>query len=131
MLALTTGQTGASVSPVYAQDLRPTADAAATRHQAEPAVPVSVPPAALLPPVAPPSAAARAEMGRSLLAAVAVTGSNIQGGDERRLKPWGIAMLPAEQPKVDAGEQAQDATATGPSPALDPAGGNSDIPDQV
>ena len=99
MLSLTAGQTGGSVSPVYVPDLRPTADAAALRRQSEPVQPVSVPPAAAFPPVAPPSAVAQGEVGRSLLAAVAMSGGNVDGGDERRLKPWGVAMLPHDQPE--------------------------------
>jgi hypothetical protein len=99
MLSLTAGQTGGSVSPVYVPDLRPTADAAALRRQAEPVQPVSGPPAAAFPPVAPPSAVAQGEVGRSLLAAVSMSGGNVDGGGERRLKPWGVAMLPHDQPE--------------------------------
>ena len=99
MLSLNAGQTGGSVSPVYVPDLRPTADAAALRRQAEPVQPVSGPPAAAFPPVAPPSAVAQGEVGRSLLAAVSMSGGNVDGGDERRLKPWGVAMLPHVQPE--------------------------------
>ena len=115
MLSLTAGQTGGSVSPVYVPDLRPTADAAALRRQAEPVQPVSGPPAAAFPPVAPPSAVAQGEVGRSLLAAVSMSGGNVEGGDERRLKPWGVAMLPHDQPEpVSDPEPASPAAAGSP-----------------
>jgi hypothetical protein len=28
-----------------------------------------------------------------------MSGGNVDGGDERRLKPWGVAMLPHDQPE--------------------------------
>lgn len=97
-----------SVSPagsagiVHVADLRPVADAAATRRQSEIALPVPPAPASAFPPVSPPSAVSSGEVGRSLLAAVSA-GNDLsadQGEGERRLKPWGVAMLPHELPKA-------------------------------
>lgn len=101
MLTLTAGQTSGPVSPVYVPDLRPTADAAAVNRQAEPVTPVAGPPAAAFPPVAPPSAVAQGVVGRSLLAAVSMSGADVDGGEERRLKPWGVAMLPSSPPELE------------------------------
>lgn len=83
-------------APAHVADLRPVADAAATRRDSEPApgLPIAAPPATVLSRVTPPSAMARAEVGRSLLAAEAAAG-------ERRLKPWGVAMLPDRPPAPD------------------------------
>jgi hypothetical protein len=111
MLSMTAGQTSASVSPVYVPDLRPTADSAALRRQADPVTPVSVPPASAFPPVAPPSAVAQGEVGRSLLAAVSMAGANVDGGDERRLKPWGVAMLPSGRPEPEPEPKTEPRTA--------------------
>jgi len=87
-------------APQHVADLRPVADAVASRRDTEPALPVVPPPAASLtpiafPPVAPPSPATKAEVGRTLLAA---EGS----ADDRKLKPFGIDMLP----RSVAGDQA-------------------------
>lgn len=99
VMSFSAGQTGATVSPVHIPDLRPVADASAVRRQAEPVMPVAGPPAMNFPPVSPPSAVAQGVVGRSMLAAVSLTEGGPEGGDERRLKPWGVAMLPHERPE--------------------------------
>lgn len=89
-------------------DLRPVADAAASRRQTEIAVAIPPAPAAAFPPVSPPSAVAKGEVGRSLLAAV-TAGTDVsanEGEGERRLKPWGVAMLPHEAPKPPPADEA-------------------------
>jgi hypothetical protein len=93
-------------APAHVADLRPVADAAATRRDTEPApgLPVAPPPAAILSVVTPPSATARAEVGRSLLAVEAAAG-------ERRLKPWGVAMLP-DQSRTPTPDTADDPGST-------------------
>jgi hypothetical protein len=108
---MSAGQTGATLSPVHVPDLRPAADAAALRRQAEPVMPVAGPPAAIFPPVMPPSAVALGEVGRSMIAATSLAEGGAQGGDERRLKPWGVAMLPHERPEPapDRGAPGRDA----------------------
>lgn len=74
--------------PMPQADLRPTADAVATRQDV-------VPEAALAErPIGPASTSLRAEVGRSLLAAEAMAADSGKGEGERRLKPWGVVMLP-------------------------------------
>lgn len=91
--------------PFHKPDLRPAADAVATRREVEPPLPVGVAPA----PFGPPSAAVVAEVGRSLLAAEALASGAGEGDGERRLKPWGVAMLPHEA----RGETGEDAPRSG------------------
>jgi hypothetical protein len=113
MLSLSASQTSGPVSPVYVPDLRPVADAAAMNRQAEPVTPVSGPPAAAFPPVAPPSAVAQGVVGRSLLAAVSMSGADVSGGEERRLKPWGVTMLPSTPPEPEPEPEAAPKAASG------------------
>ena len=90
-------------APQHVADLRPVADAAATRRDTEPALPVAAPPATSFPavpfpPVTPPSPVTKAEVGRTLLAAEG-------GADDRKLKPWGVAMLPNSETRDEAARQ--------------------------
>jgi hypothetical protein len=82
------------LAPVHQPDLRPVADAVAVRREVVPELPVGGPsvPASL----GAPSVAIVAEVGRSLLAAEALAAEAGEGEGERRLKPWGVAMLPHE-----------------------------------
>jgi hypothetical protein len=92
-------------APQHVADLRPVADAAAIRRETDPALPVAPPPASgfhtmAFPPVTPPSPVTRAEVGRTLLAADG-------GADDRKLKPWGVAMLPDSEARDQAARQEQ------------------------
>jgi hypothetical protein len=87
---------GLSAPPVHLADLRPAADAAATRRLYEPPHPAAMSPFAAFPPITPPSAISRAEVGRSLLATTAIDGADMTLPVERTLKPYGIAMLPSD-----------------------------------
>jgi hypothetical protein len=90
-------------APQHVADLRPVADAAAIRRETEPALPVAAPPASSFPaipfpPVTPPSPGTKAEVGRTLLAADG-------GADDRKLKPWGVTMLPNSEASDQAARQ--------------------------
>ena len=78
---------------VYARDLRPVADAVASRRQTEPPLPVAGPPVAY----GAPDPAIRASVVQSAIAAQAV-----EEDAPRRLKPWGVAMLPHDRPRDES-----------------------------
>lgn len=85
------GATPLTAAPRYMADLRPSADAAATRTETRPATTVAV--AA----VAPPSPTQAGEVSKSAvmaLRAVDKGGAATADANERRLKPYGVVMLP-------------------------------------
>ncbi len=92
-----------AAAPQHVADLRPVADAAAMRRETDPALPVAAPPATsfaalAFPPVTPPSPVTKAEVGKTLLAADS-------GADDRKLKPWGVTMLPNSEARDQAARQ--------------------------
>jgi hypothetical protein len=101
-MSLSSFYPAAPAGTIHVPDLRPVADAAASRRQTEIGLPAPPALATAFPPISPPSAVGSGEVGRSLLAAVSA-GEDVSAGKgegERRLKPWGTAMLPDEATKA-------------------------------
>jgi len=111
-----TASVAAPAAPRHVPDLRPAADAAATRHSRTPPLPVG--PGATLPPAATQSG----EVSRSLMLANGLEESDAVRMMQpvtavpRTLKPFGISMLPDSLRGAAARDGARDASAPEPGP---------------
>lgn len=97
---LTTG--AAPQAPRYVQDLRPAADAAALANDNRPPAATAGMAGALPLPTLPAPVSQIGAVSRSMLSADAPAATDAPQAVSRVLKPYGVAMLPAEVPRDDA-----------------------------